>query len=444
MDKQQLIIETIKESKVLERKKIGVNQKFIKTPFFVPMPTTAVDMELVCEMMNPNNLLSKGEGNEETDFFGAVLYNLVDHDALLKDRENQLHQLGLFTDKTLEQGYRYIKQSKLKFIDPTTELYRNRSQPMIKKYLLLNKMPDYLSNYLIELSKADKDGLDLVHNNFWHKLFSENRTAHFIKWHLNQQQERDSDIFLPPVPFVNYKARDILLNQAIEINSDSLELVGETSATYFPIDIQLFRYRDSIKKILDYLSYINTKFNVFKITNADAILGPGFGHDARKNFELFLKVIKSLKEENPSRVFGILNGGGFGYCLIGAGFDFFVDNVNNYSGNFIRPIKKRARFRKILNPETLSLEPFEGAMNILRDNGIFIGNNSVIKKYAGKNQDLIDSREWSKDCRRHGLMTWNDLTKVAVRCINENEDSLYFDKVVNSDYAILGNMIRNL
>jgi hypothetical protein len=444
MDKQKLMIETIKESQVLERKRIELNQKFQKTPFFVPKPRSATDMELVCEIMNPNNLLPKKESNEETDFFGAVLYGITDHDFLLKNKENQLHQLGLFTNKIMEQGYRYVKQSKFKFISPLTELYRNRSYQAIKRYLSLQKVPNYLSSYFTELLNADKDKLDIVHNNFWHKMFTENLTAHFIKWHLTQQQEREADIFIPPVPFVNYKARDFLLDKAIEVNSDSVELVGETSATYFPIDVQMFRYRESIQKILEYLDFIDTKFNLFKINNADAIIGQGFGQDARKNFEWFLKVIKSMKESNPSRVFGILNGGGFGYCLIGAGFDFFVDNVDNYSDNPIRPSKKRSKFRKILNPETLSLEPFEGAMNILKDNGVFIGDNSVIKKYAGKNQDLIDSTDWSKDCKRHGMLTWNDLTKVAVRGINEGEDSLYFDKIVNSDYAILGNIIRNL
>jgi hypothetical protein len=444
MDKQKLMIETIKESQVLERKKIELGQKFQKTPFFAPKPRSATDMELVCEIMNPNNLLSKEENEVETDFFGAVVYNITDHDFLLKDKENQLHQLGLFTNKTGEKGYKYIKQSKFKFIDPLTELYRNRSYPTIKRYLSLQKVPNYLSKYFAELSNADKDTLDVTHNNFWHNLFENNLNAHFIKWHLSQQEERHADIFIPPVPFVNYKSRDFLLNKAIEINSDSLELVGETSATYFPIDIQLFRYRDSIQKILEYVDYINTKFTVFKIMNADAILGQGFGQDARRNFELFLKVIKNIKESNPGRVFGLLNGGGFGYCLIGAGFDFFVDNVDNYSDAPIRPSKKRARFRKILNPETLSLEPFEGAMNMLRENGIFIGGNSVIKKYAGKNSDLIDSSEWSKDCKRHGMLTWNDLTGVAVRGINEGEDSLYFDKIVNSDYAILGNIIRSV
>lgn len=444
MDKQQLIIETIKESQILERKKIELNQKIQKTPFFVPMPTTPVDMELVCEVFNPNNLSPKEGGDEETDFLGAVLYRIFDHDNLIKDRENQVHQLGLFTNKTLEQGYRYIKQSKLKFIDPSTELYRNRFQTNIKKYKSLDKIPDYLSGYLTELSEANKDKLDSTHNGFWNRLFNENRTAHFIKWHLNQQQERKADIFIPPVPYVNHKSRDLLLDRAIEINSDSLELVGETSATFFSIDVQLFRYRDSIKKILEYLSYINTKFNLFKITNVNALVGQGFGQDARNNFQLFLKVIKSLKEENSSRVFGMLNGGGFGYCMIGAGFDFFVDNVNNYGDGFIRPGIKRAAFRKILNPETLSLEPSEGAMNILRDNGVFIGNNPIIDKYAGKNPALINSREWSRDCRRHGLLTWNNLTKIVVRGINEKEDSLYFDKIVNSDYAILGNIIRKL
>ena len=132
MDKQQLIIETIKESQVLERKKIELNQKFQRTPFFVPMPTTLVDMELICEVLNPNNLLPEEGSNEETDFFGAVLYRIFDHDDLTKDKENQLHQLGLFTNKTLEQGYRYIKQSKFKFIDPSTELFRNRFQSNYK------------------------------------------------------------------------------------------------------------------------------------------------------------------------------------------------------------------------------------------------------------------------------------------------------------------------
>ena len=443
MDNQKLIIETIKESQVLNRKRILLNGKSQKTPFYIPLPHNPLEMDLICEISNPADLLLE-ESDEEKDFIGAILFKLFEHDDILRDKEHQLNQLNLFTNKTIEQGYRYIKQTKFKLIEPGTELFRLRSIPLINKYLKINKIPNYLTEYLKILKDADRDNLEETHNEFWKKVFSEKRTAHLIQWVIKQQKDRGADIFIPPVPYISYKSRDDLLNKAIEINSDSLELVGETSATYFSIDVQIFRYRDCVEKLLDYLSYINTRFNLFKIINADSIIAQGFGQDARKNFEFFLKVIKSIKEENPQRIFGLLNGGGFGYCLIGAGFDFFVDTVNNYQENFIRPSKKRAKFRKILNEETFSLEPFEGAMNMLKDNGTLIGNNSIIKKYQGKNKASINSHEWSEDCKRHGILTWNKLTKVAVRGINENEDSLYFDKVINSDYAILGNILRNI
>lgn len=444
MDNQKLMIQTIKESLVLERKKIELNNKFQKTPFYIPKPHSTTDMNLLCEVMHPTNFLKDWDGEEEIDFVGAVLFDIEEHDDLTKDKESNLHQIELFTNKVVVEGYKYLKRTKFKLLDPHTELYRNRFKPSIKKYLKLNKIPEYLSSHFKNLLEADKSQLDAVHNNFWHKVFSENREAHFIKWQLNQQNIRNRDIFIPPVPFINSKSRNILIDYAIKINSYSLELVGETSATYFPIDIQLFRHRDFIKKITEYLSYINTKFNFFKIYNSEKIIEKGFGQDARKNFEFFLKVINSLKEEDPTKVFGILNGGGFGYCLIGGGFDFYVDNVNNYGDSFVRSGGKRPTHRKMLNEETMSLEPFEGMMNMLNDDGTLIGNNEIINKYKGKKQNQIKSKEWSEDCRKHGILTWNGLTKIAVRSINENEDSLYFDKVLNSDYAILGNIIRNI
>lgn len=444
MNKQDTIsVETIKESIVLERKKIELQKKIQRTPFFVPMPNNAVDMDLTCDVLHPNKFLSS-DGNEEVDFIGAIIFRLMEHDDILRNKENQLHQLNLFTDKTVAEGYKYIKQMKFKFIDPSTELYRNRSRPLIEKYLKLDKIPEYLTQHLVELSNVDSNNLDMVHEKFWDIIFTENRAAHFIKWHFNQQNDRKADVFIPPVPLINPKNREILVNKAIEINSDALEIVGESAASHFIIDVQLFRHREAIQKIAEYISYINTKFNIIKILNSNKIVEKGFGQDARDNFELFLRVIKSIKEENPNRVFGIISEGGFGYSLIGAGFDFFVDTVNNYSQNFIRPRGKRSTYRQILNPETLALEPIEGVKNMLKDNGTFLGSNPIIKKYRGRSLIEVDPKIWSEDCRKHGILTWNELTKIAVRSINDGEDTLYFDKIQNSDYAILGNIVRKI
>ena len=59
---------------------------------------------------------------------------------------------------------------------------------------------------------------------------------------------------------------------------------------------------------------------------------------------------------------------------------------------------------------------------VLKDNGTLVGNNFIVKKYQGKNKESINSHEWSEDCKKHGILTWNELIRVVVRGINEKEE----------------------
>jgi hypothetical protein len=440
-------IQTIKQSLALKRKSIEVNGKLVKTPFYAPMPNNTTDMSILCEMMDRDKIETIGKEGEEVDFVGAVVYRVMEHDKVIAEQEALRAQQLITTEQSLPKSYVTLSSMKIKLIDPCTEFYRKRMRPIIATYQNL-PLPAYLQDYLENLNRVHESLLTQTHINFWRSLFKKEgetaKIAHFIKWHEATQSQRKADVFIPPVPYIDHHSKNELLRLAMEINSDALNLVGEKAAVYFNFNADMFRDKQFVSEVCEFIERANAKFNVFKILDADKIIGKGFGQDAKQNFQIFLRTIKSLKDEDSEKIFGLLCGGGLGYCLLGAGFDFFVDTVNNYAQDFMARRSGGMNYRKLFNPETLSLEPIEGAKNMLIENGTLPGDNIVIKKYEGKKVTDFTRKEWSMDCRRHGVLEWNKLLKVVARAIDEGEDTLFFDKVQNSDYAVLGSILRKV
>jgi len=304
------------------------------------------------------------------------------------------------------------------------------------------------------LPKENPD-LDATHISFWRDLSQEmnvderGKLAHFIEWHYNLQHDRGADIFLPPVPYVTLKGVEFLIGKAIEINILAQDMIDGDVATYFSIDAEVFKNREAVERILNYI-YKNPnkcRFVIFEIHNPEKILQPGFGLSSLEHLALFLRTIKSMKE-TTTRIFGLLNGGGFGYCLLGAGFDFFTDTISNY----VEFPQKRAghRPRKFLNPITITPESFEDIENYWLDHGSLPDDcetcedeyNNVLKVF---NRKTIDLDKWSVDCRKHGINVWNRLTREVINSINHNNDGLFYEIVQRTfTYTKLTPIIRDI
>lgn len=431
----------------ITRPSIEVNGKHIKLPCFSVLPLTAKDLKLLLEEFNPADLMDGNEQGSEVDFLNAVSYRIFEHDTVVREQRKSLSALTLF--KTVS-AYKYTEQTKLKIIDPATELYRHRYTGYLKQYLALEDIPAYFKPYLLQMiNSGDKFDKDAAHENFWNSLFTgkENGTlksAHFLQWHWKRQKSRRADVFIPPVPYVSNKSPD-LIDRAIEMNNDAREFIkdGEVCTTFI-IDMDLFNNKEAIEKLTNYLDITPARIAVFKFFDPTKILKIGFGQYARNNFELFLKVIKSIKEEEPKRVFGVLNGGAFGYALLGAGFSFFTDTVSNYPPYYF-PNKGQKKHRGMINAETLSIEPFEGVKQLHAENNTLMHDCRACNKYKGAGSiGNVDKLTWSEDCRRHGLNMWNRFTQEYFEAVQNGEEKLFFDKIQNSDYAILGTILRNI
>ena len=431
----------------ITRTSIEVNGKHIKLPFFSAIPLSATDLKLLLEEFNPAELMAGNEQGSEVDFLNAVSYRVFEHDTVVREQRKSLSALTLF--KTVS-AYKYTEQTKLKIIDPATELYRHRYTDYLKQYLTIEDIPPYFKHYLLKMiSSDDKFARDADHENFWNSLFTgkENGTlksAHFLQWHWKRQKGMGADVFIPPVPYVSNKSPE-LIDRAIEMNHDAQDFIkdGEVCTTFI-INMDLFNNKEAINKLTTYLDKTRTRITVFKFFDPTKILEIGFGQYARNNFELFLRVIRSIKEGKPKKVFGVLDGGAFGYALLGAGFDFFTDTVSNYPP-YYRPIKGKRSHRGMINAETLSIEKFEGLKQIHAENNILMHDCKICNKYSYADAvRIVDRMTWSEDCRRHGLHMWNRFTQEYFEAVEKGEEKLFFDKIQNSDYAILGTILRNI
>lgn len=216
------------------------------------------------------------------------------------------------------------------------------------------------------------------------------------------------------------------------------------------MNADVFKMTNAIVRILDYISKNPNKsgFTVFKLIDIDRIAMPGYPPMARRNFELFLKTIKKMKDEDKtSRIFGLINGGsgGFGYCLVGTVFDFFTYTIGGHE--YYIPNIERASHRKSLNPDTLFLEDFDSVQERVEFLGQlplpFLPNKKHIIPF---NRITVDRNEWSIDSRRNAVAMWNELTREVINSMTKKDpdDSQFFNRVARSDYAILTTIIRKV
>lgn len=436
-----------------QRTSIGLNGKLHVSPFVVANPVTSTDLDILTTMAPKSGV--------NLDCLGGVVYRIFEHDTIVGKKIKFVDQYDL-KKRIVVSNFVHLNESRIKFIDPAMELLRKRYKSYIRRYKMLKGIPDYLLRYLTEFEMADRKSTDFdaLHIRFWRRLFQKiadergtgrSKIAHFVKWQDERQRGMGSDIFLPPTPFIGVSGCEYLVEKAIEINRDASDLVDRDVATFFNMDSQVFRKREILMRVLDYVDQKPGKcvFNIFKIWNIDDIVKPGFGESARRNFELFLRVIKSMKDESKgeSKVFGLLNGGtgGFGYCLTGAVFDFFVYTIGGHQ--YYIPHAKKVTHRKCLNPNTLVLEGFDGLKEL------YESYNSMPLPYLPRkkptspktfSKKAIDGKRWSVESRLHDVIMWNELTREVINSMSNDDDSLFFNRVQNSDYAILAPIIRRV
>jgi hypothetical protein len=415
------------------RSQVELKKKIIGTPFFNLNPTSQTDMDILCE-----HIRFLGKHGIDMNFLGGLGFRIFDYDKIVRKQKKLLNQLDL-NNLRLTSVSEHLLKTKFIFIDPSTRLYRDRFYHMIKDYMKLN-IPDYLKQHFQKLLSLPymTENLDIAHIKFWRdmsKIDDDNKTdktAHFIKWHYDQVKGK-SDIFLPPVPYITLNGCDFLVKKTLEINLDAWDLIDDDVATFFNMDAEVFRNKEAVESIINYIvnNPNKSKFVIFNIHNANKILSPSYGLSSMENFGLFLKAIKNIRER-ADRIFGLLNSGGLGYCLLGCGFDFFGDTVNNYS-DFPNPKKgNTGKHRKYLNSFTLYPESFEDVMNYWKYHGTLPCSCPTCRNYNSYSrfdETTVDKKKWSVDCRKHGMNVWNEVVMERLKGISNGDDKLFFERV---------------
>jgi len=346
----------------------------------------------------------------------------------------------------------------IKFVDPSTDVLRLGYNTHLDDYLKIKDIPAYFEDYLKKFKantmkekslKADPEGM---HISFWRNLLEGQgqgtiKAGHFIKWQDKTQKNMGGDVFIAPSPYITRPGCDFLVEAAIKINSMSQALANRDVADTFYLDAEIFKDKRTIERIAEYLGTTHSQMILFKIKNQQKLIDGFHGKYALKNLQFLLSIIKNdaRQFDDKVRTYGLLNGGGFGYCLLGAGFDFFTDPV----GNFEYPMvgRKKDDFRGTIGSESLVYEPFEELCSLLHDYGESVLPHHPEGKY--NNTTRLERRfltpdVWRRDCKLNGLCLWNEYVNDNVQAMINRQDRLVFDRVANSSYARLAPIVKDL
>ena len=443
METDQIIQKQEQESLT---KTIELNGKIISKSFMAVMPNSSVDFELLCEVFSPDFISQELEHEGGKEYLGAVCTFLNEHDSIFAALRTNTMQKTLTGKITSEFMLKYLEKIKLKIIDPNNE-YLRLGRNKDKSFFTLQKLHPALKKYLEDGTFVNDR--DVHYYNFWDRLFAEDpnkrnrEILNLIYWYHEQEVKiRNADLFLPPVPYIKRNIPDYmkakLLKSMEESNDLSYKLYADQSAFFVVIDADFFRDTMLTEQLNTIITKCKNKFIIVKILNLRKVSQPDYGHFARHNLESFLKTLKYVKDINPDRITGMLNGGGFAYSLFAVVFDFFTDTVSNYpTESFPRNTGKH---RGLIHPTTFAVEPIDGVISQQQKYGALFLDNTIAEKYSNKDILIVDRNEWSRDCRKMGMIMWQ---KRIIARLNTPK-SLVFDEVVNSGFSVLGMTVKNL
>jgi len=436
---------------VLNEEAYEINHKTIRRPFVVSMPNTSNDFGIICDILEPSFIAKETEEYGGKDYVSAIAYKINEYYRIRRTHVQNLSQKTLFEEKSGYKTFMYLDSNKLKIIDPNSEFLRIGNRKNYDDFLGLPKIPEYLKQYLIARETTeDQEGL---HNNFWNSLFSQSAMgkkigiAHYISWNREIQiKEMHSDIFLPPVPYIkNLDIKNDFIRFTKEINDTAFQLYGQESALYLIFDMALFKDSKAIADIANILSEAPNRYIVLKILGIGKLISLGFGYYPKKTIEFFLHVLNDVKQYTPEKLVGFLDGGGFGYCLLGSCADFFTDTVSNaYQDSFP---KNTGKHRGLLHPITLTTEPISGIIEQLNSHGSLFIDCSIAEKYRGFDEQKflsVDKGQWSIDARKMGLIVWQKRMSALMNTHKFQLEKMRFDEILNSDFAVLGRMVKNI
>jgi hypothetical protein len=427
--------------------KTTINEKTILTPCFAPRLTKSPNYDEL-------KLLMRIRETQPTSHLGAYVVRLFDLQKSIDPRLALKDQLTLDKFSVEHVFLKYCKNN-LFFVDPSLEylFYTSRMKSLASTPNLPKPLLEYIEESLdrkAQMPKYHTNWQRANHSKFWHKLDKDRRMRNqMIGELLDYQMERKADVAIPPVPLITNES---LLDLAIAINRISRELIRanyesvDQCATYFVLPSWILSKKESVKeyilsKITDYIKRVPAKITIFKFKYLN------IGQNRiieREEIRKFLIEISKIREVQPDRLFMLLEGDVYASIFATVGFDIVSTSLTTYDGDGGFSIERRGKW---FDPKEGVPRSIEDAWTMYKNGGNTLACYcSACKRMSEKlkhldNYEDIDIDEWNMYRREHYCLTMNENMKQTTKAIKDRQIELFVDKLVNSELALLKDLI---
>jgi len=449
MKENQLIsIEETDRDRYARTTTTSMNGKTILTPCFAPRLTKSPNYDGLKLLMRLRNTLP-------TDYLGMHVIRLFDLKKTIDPRLRYLDQTRL--DRSfVEESFLKFRNENMFLIDPSLEylFYEAHSKQLASTPYLPIVMTQFFEK--IENKRETMDTKDFknwrrgFHSKFWHELDKNRRIRNeMVGEFLDTQMEKKVDFAIPPVPFATNES---LFDIAISINRISRELIranyetAEKCANYFVMPTWILTRKESVKeyiltKLIDYIEKVPAKLNILKFKYLN------IGQNRiieREEMKILLRKIAEIKEAQPERLFMLLEAGIYASPMAALGFDIVSTSLTSHDGDFGFSTERRGQWFDIKEMVPRSIKDV-WTMYKNGDNNLpcycSACKNMSEKLKNVSNYQAIDTDEWNLFRREHYCLLMNELMRQTDQAIKEKQIELYSEKLINSELALLKDLI---
>lgn len=425
-----------------------INEKTLLTPCFAPRLKKTPNYDEL-------ELLMRLRTTQSTDYLGAHVIRLFDLRKTVDPRLSHKSQTTL--DETfIEESFLKFQKKSVFLSDPSLEYLFYEAN--MKKLASTPDLPEPIFEYIdkSEQRKEEMIAQDYrnwhrgFHSKFWHNLDKDKRVRNRMTGELlDYQMEREVDIAIPPVPLATNES---LFDISLAINRVSRELIrasyenAERCATYFMIPTWILTRSDSVReyiltKLVSYIRRVPAKLTILKFKYLNIGQNRIVEREEIKNL---LRHISLIRRAQPERLFMLLEAGIYASPLAALGFDIVSTSITAHDGDGGFSVERRGQWFDL---KEMVPRPIKDVWAMYKN-----GNDnlpcycSACKNMSREMEKLtdfkdIDIDEWNMFRREHYCLFMNEMMRQAHQAINDKQIELYSEKLVNSELALLKDMI---
>ena len=307
-------------------------------------------------------------------------------------------------------------------IDPATDSmkYEGYMEEFSKSFDVhseLRRFADRMQGYRVKKSKKgfrDEEGesyearIKREYDEWWDMMMEAknlSKLSEIIHKTIDKEFDLDADIGLPPVPVIDSIR---MLEHTITVNRLALAHwpvdERDTAATYMILAPEVFSDPELMKRILDYIKVVETKFIVIKFKNLELDLRNKV--EERLQMKELLETISEVKREhNDDKVFVALESGVQNYLFAVGGFDLVSTSMTGFDGDYPFRRKNKTAINGYFDISTLLMRD-DKYVRMMLSKGGFPHEGCVcsgVRDYASAKLD------WGRIRREHYVRRMNEL-----------------------------------